>query len=342
MASSVTAEGSDGGIRRPVADAHWLRPDGAVPAEPRWGHASGLQVGLAPLRGPRGLLRIYAVYLEHDRERLINFIAVEPISAGQSQRGLSELEHSSLDHENGKRFWSADAPDDSAPKEPTEPARGVIESIEGVEHLTVYVIVEPFDNGADVYVRLRFRADRPHEIAMAAFRRSGSAELEACVLTATMGNFARLRRLHLAHRVVAAGELWSGFEGSHFTEHARFGMGELLRVDGDVVVSATPDEDAPHEAVYADDVKDHWRYMGKRAVQTWRVADPDPQLQVLLNGRTAYWASTSPIPGGVSYENFEIVEPFRQGRELTFSIAPLGEETLSSTSLGDRPAAPVN
>lgn len=335
MASSVTAE-ETGGLRPPDIEGNWVRPGGATPAEPRWGHANGLQVGLAPLSGPRGLLRLYAAYLDHERERLINYIAVEPIPAGQTQRGLSELEHSVLDEKKGKRFWSADAPNDAVPKDPTAPARGVIETIDGIEHLTVHVLVEPFDNGADVYARLRFRADRPHEIAMAAFRRPGSVVLDACVLTATMGNFARLRRLHLADRVVTAGELWPEFEGTHFAEHARFGVDELLRVDAEVVViSASPDEDAPHEAVYADDVKDHWKYMGKRAVQTWRVADPDPRLQVLVNGRTAYWASASPIPGGISYENFEIMEPFRQGRELTFSIAPLGEDSLSPTSLGE-------
>jgi hypothetical protein len=33
-----------------------------------------------------------------------------------------------------------------------------------------------------------------------------------------------------------------------------------------------------------------------------------------------YWNSKSPIPGGVSFENFELVSPFRQGEEFVFSV----------------------
>jgi hypothetical protein len=37
--------------------------------------------------------------------------------------------------------------------------------------------------------------------------------------------------------------------------------------------------------------------------------------------------SASPIPGGTAYENVELVEPFRQGRELFFGIEPLTATT---------------
>jgi hypothetical protein len=76
----------------PDTDGVWLRAADAAPAEPRWGFADGLQVGLHPLRGPRGLLRIYAPYLGHPRDRLLNFIAIEPIPQGATERGYSELE----------------------------------------------------------------------------------------------------------------------------------------------------------------------------------------------------------------------------------------------------------
>ena len=76
--------------------------------ESRWGHADGLQLGLQPEFGPRGLLRIFAPYLGHPAERLVNFIAIEPIVAGQTERGFSELEMSALDGVRGKRFWSTD------------------------------------------------------------------------------------------------------------------------------------------------------------------------------------------------------------------------------------------
>lgn len=71
----------------------------------------------------------------------------------------------------------------------------------------------------------------------------------------------------------------------------------------------------------------NWRYVGRRAVQGWRVPRPSPELEVLVNGRWAYWASTSPIPGGVSYENFEIFEPFSDGQEFVYWAEPMAEDS---------------
>lgn len=311
----------------PVPDGGWLRPSPERPAEPRWGHVDGIQVGLHPLPGPRGLLRLYTPYLGHDRLRLLNFVAVEPIAAGESRRGFSELERSDLDDAPGKRFWTSDEPGDVEPADPQAAARGVVEDVNGAECLTVWVHSERFANGAEVSVRVRFFADRPREVSLAAFRREGSVELAHCVLTATMGNFARLRHLHLRDRVVTPAELWPGFTRTDFTDHGRFGVAELAQApDGGVVVAATPDEAAPHEALHADGTSAHWRYVGQRAVQGWRVPEPSPELQVLVNGRWAYWASQSPIPGGVSYENFEILEPFCDGQEFVYWAEPMDDE----------------
>ncbi|MGO4592993.1 hypothetical protein AB4Z18_04130 [Leifsonia sp. 2TAF2] len=306
----------------------WLRPDATTAAEPaaepRWGHPDGIQVGLHPLPGPRGLLRIFAPYLGHPRDRLLNFIALEPIPQGETARGYSELEHSALDDAPGKRFWSADDLSDIAPRDPLSPAQGVVELVDGVETLTVHILSERFDNGAEVAVRVRFRSDRPHELALATLALPGSAPLEYLVVTATMGNYARLRRLALADATVTPAELWPGFTGAHFAEHAEFALDRLPRnAAGEVEVSATTDEADPEAAVYDSDVAEHWKYSGLRAVQTWIAADPDPRLRVLVNARAAYWASTATIPGGPSFENFEFVEPFRQGREFRFRIEPV-------------------
>lgn len=310
-------------LAEPVIEGLWLRPNQQHPAEPRWGFADGLQVGLHPLGGPRGLLRIYAPYLDHPRDRLINFIAIEPIVAGQETRGLSELERSELDNAHGKRFWSADSPDDNSPQQSNEPARGVIETVNGVEHLTVYVLIERFKSGAHVYLQLRFRADRPHEVGIATFAHADSATLDYCIATATMGNFARLRLLHLAKQVVTPAELWPDYNGDHFTPHASFPLGQLRRTDaGDAIVDATTDESDPTAAKYHPATNRHWRYAGKRAVQSWRASDPAEQLEALVNGRRVYWASQAPIPGGVSFENFELKEPFKQGREFVFAVEP--------------------
>lgn len=309
-------------LAEPSVDGLWLRPGQGEPAEPVWGHADGIQVGLAPLPGPRGLLRIYTPYLDHPRHRMVNYLAVEPIVAGDTQRGFSELERSELDSRPGKRFWSTDDPADPTPVEPELPTRGVIDEVDGVERLTLYVGVERFDSGADVFVRVRFRADRPHEVAVAGFDRECSAPLRALVLTATMGNYARLRALRLRERIVTPAQLWPDFSGTAFTEHARFPLDELERDGRAALVTATTDEVDPASAMYSDDTKDHWHYQGSTAVQGWRVDDPHDDLEVLVNGRWAYWASESPIPGGPSFENFEVVEPFRPGAEYRFSVEP--------------------
>jgi hypothetical protein len=310
-------------LASPVIEGRWLRPAAESPAVPRWGHAEGLQVGISPLPGPRGLMRIYTPYLGQPEPVMINFIAIEPIPRGEQERGLSELEQSRLDGVRGKRFWSADNLDDRAPRPATEPARGRVVEVDGVECLQVFILVEPFDNGADVTMRLTFRADRPHEVGIATFANETSIDLEHCIVTATMGNYARLRELHLADRVVSSKELWPDYRGNDFAPHQHFPLRELSRTpEGEVMIAATPDEAEPQSASYAPGVRRHWRYQGRQARQTWRVADPHPELEALVNGRRIYWASRSPIPGGISFENFELVAPFKQGGEFWFGVEP--------------------
>ena len=199
----------------------------------------------------------------------------------------------------------------------------MIETIDGVECLTVWIGVERFDNGADVRVRVRFRADRRHEVEVAGFANEASAPLQNLILTATMGNWARLRVLELANASVHPRELWPDFSGTGFSRHARFQL-PALRREGDVaVVSAIGDEQDPWSVKYADDTADHWRFLGRRARQSWRIDGPHPDLEVLVNARWSYWASASEIPGGPAYENFEIVEPYRPGAAFRFSVEPL-------------------
>ena len=84
----------------------------------------------------------------------------------KSIRGLSELEWSELDNVRGKRFWSSDTPE--APSFPDKyyPAHGIVTNENGVETLTVYFFCETFDNGADVYVRIKFTAGKPYEFEL--------------------------------------------------------------------------------------------------------------------------------------------------------------------------------
>ena len=118
-------------INEPLQQGPWIHPSPDFPAEPRWGFADGIQLGIAPLGGPRGLLRIYAPYLDHPRDRLINFIAIEPIPAGADRRGYSELEPSRLDPERGKRFWSASSVDAPEIGLGDHPVPGELSTIDG-------------------------------------------------------------------------------------------------------------------------------------------------------------------------------------------------------------------
>jgi len=273
--------------------------------------------------GPRGLLRIYAPYLGQPPGRVINFIAVEPILRGQNGRGFSELEPSRIDGVRGKRFWSSNTPEDLPPRLPQNPARGVISRNDDVETLEVFVLIERFDSGAHPYLRLRFQSDRPHEVGIAVFAHADSKPMQTCILTATMGNYARLRRLHLADRVVLSLDLWQQFDGNGFAPHRAFSVKQLtLTPEGHAVVSATTNESEPQEAQYAAGTHRGWKYQGRRAIQYWRCEDPQDDLRVLVNGRTKYWASRSPIPGGISFENFEMVTGFRDGLELWFGAKP--------------------
>jgi hypothetical protein len=306
----------------PVVEGRWVRPSETWPAQPVWGHAEGLRVGLAPMPGPRGLVRIYAPKLGGPEQWPVNFIAVEPVAAGHRHRGLSELEPSRWDGMQGKRFWSTDRLEEHDPQPPEQPARGVIEIIDGVETLRVYIQIEPFDNGTRPLLRLSFRADRPDEVGVAVFAHPDSAPMAECVTTATMGNHARLRRLHLATRPVHSTELWPDYRDVHFTPHARFERQELhVNEEGHVIVAATPDEEDVERVVFAEGTARHWTYPRAFATQYWRHENPHAELAAQVNGRFTYWASGSPIPGGVSYENFELVEPFRDGQEQWFGIS---------------------
>jgi hypothetical protein len=315
-------------LARPVSDGGWVRPSGRRPAEPRWGFAEGIQIGLAPLPGPRGLIRVFTPYLGHADDRLLNFFALEPIPLGETARGYSELEHSRLDDVQGKRFWSTNELGDGlAPQSSTDPAGGVVETVDGtvdgVEQLSVFIQSERFDNGAHVAVRVVFRSDRPHELAVETYRHDDSVPLQALVVSATMGNFPRLRHLRLADRTTSPEQLWPGFAGDHFAPHHSFPLHELERTpSGAALFTAWPDEEDPAATEYDSSVAEHWHYVGVPAVQTWRAENPSDELVGGVNARRVYWSSFAPIPGGAAFENVELIEPFRDGRSFVFQVEP--------------------
>jgi len=322
----------------PEKNGIWVQPAQNTKAQPIWGFANGIQIGIAPLDGPRGLIRIYTPYLGHDEFVVTNFIAFEPIDKANNIRGLSELEWSELDNVRGKRFWSSNTPE--APSFPDKyyPAHGIVSDENGVETLTVYFFCETFDNGADVYIRVKFTAGKPYEFEITGYITEESDELSRFILTATMGNKARLRTLHLANeKTKEAGRLWPGYKDSNFTEHNHTPLSEMIKdKNGGAWFIASPNEEDPSKAVYAEDTHAHWKYTGRKATQYWYCPKPSGELEGVVNGRYAYWASKSPIPGGISYENFELTEPFRSGQSYIFGITPLSpEEFISDITAGN-------
>jgi hypothetical protein len=303
----------------PVEKDGWLRPAPGKKSEPVWGVKGGIAVGIWPTSGPRGLLRVYAPYLGQKYPRMINFISIEPTARGQ--RGLSELERSDSDGVAGKAMWTADTRD-ARPCPPWEPAAGRVVSMGAVKSLSFFLFVEPFRNGARPVIQVTLRADRPREVHFKLFADRRSAPMRSCVLSATMGNYARLRRVWLKDEVVASTGLWPKFkpDALGFTPWHEWPASRLLVVRGEAIVAATSDEADPAQARYAADVPAHWRYQGKPATQFWRASRQDG-LKARVNGRATFWATKAVIPGGVAYENFEMQAPFRAGQEFHFGVS---------------------
>lgn len=316
-----------GDMAAPTTEGPFVRPSPGGPSEPVWGLKDGLRIGLWPTPGPRGLLRVYTPYLDQPKFRVINFIAVEPIVDGP--RGLSELEQSTRDGRQGKWFSPSNTIEGPA-RNPWEAPRGELTvDSNGHQILSIYFHVEPFKNGARPIVQAKFRSDRPHEVELLTFAAPGGASMKSCILTATMGNYARLRRVFLADQVVSAKELWPDYqpEGWGFTPHVSWPATQLMHRGEHILIAATSDEADPASAAYDKSVTNGWHYVGKPATQYW-TAPADPELVARVNGRATYWASSAPIPGGISFENFELEVPFASGRSFTFGVSPFTPRQL--------------
>jgi hypothetical protein len=93
-------------------------------------------------------------------------------------------------------------------------------------------------------------------------------------------------------------------------------------------VAATSDEEDP-ASVPIPEVR-WWRYRGPLLTQYWRVPARwvEPDLRVRVNGRRVYWASRLEIPGGISFENFEVRQTYRPGQEFIFGLTRQGPRDL--------------
>src|SRR5690606_4823394 len=109
--------------------------------------------------------------------------------------------------------------------------------------------------------RLRFYEDRPYEVEIAKYASEGSDELENFIVTATMGNYARLRKLYLKNETQSSTKIWPNYVGDAFTAHAHFPVQDFIdNQKGEVYFVAAPDEKQPQKASYGQDTNHHWKY----------------------------------------------------------------------------------
>ena len=308
----------------PATDGIWIRP-AAGDCIPIYGFKDGIRLGIQPARRPRGIVRIYAPYvLPEQQYPAVNFMAIEPIVNGW--RSLSEIEHSALDDTRGKRIWFTDLRHPDPPPLPAwNSSRGRLGTLmvggKKVETLTVYLNVEKLDNGAQPIVQVMFRSDRPNEVGFKVYAAKDSAPMESCVITATMGNYSRTRLLWLKDEVMDSRKLWPDYKGNEFVGTDEIPASRMLRSkDGTLTVAISPSESDLSDVSMPPS---GWPFHGKVSTQYWRKYPGTAQkdLRVKVNGRASYYGGHAPIPGGVAFENFELIEGFKAGVESWFGIS---------------------
>ena len=92
-------------------------------------------------------------------------------------------------------------------------------------------------------------------------------------------------------------------------------------MSGDVIVPATTDELDP-ASVWPFGDRPGWRWPGGIYTQYWKkpAGKYKDDLRLRVNARKVYWASTHPIPGGISFENIELQEQFYPGQKFVYGV----------------------
>lgn len=273
-------------------EPQWVRP--AKPGDPLiWGRRDGIIFGLfspGGIRGPRGLIRIGLYTANSQEPQLLNFIAIEPVVRGPGARfdrmAFSELEMSELDSgQRGKRMTVDPSTSDNAVPS------GTLETIHigkaTVERLSVRIDVEKFtQNGAHVYVVASIDSDHPQELRISPGAESDSPLLDELTVTATMGNYERLRLLWLKDQLVDSRKLFAAYTGTAFVEKDNYPLPQMLRSgEGDAIAFCTSNEKDPQTTPGNDTA--HWVYKLPKLTQYWRVPgrDVQPDLRVRVNAR---------------------------------------------------------
>ena len=327
----------------PTSKTEWIRPvndkDPSV-----WGIHDGIVFGLWPYsietgtdemgKDPRGLIRVG--YELNGNVYLINFIAIEPVVNGKME--FSEISPSKVDGQWGKLMWAVDS-ESSGKYYPSAITPGILTHPDpkhpNVEKLSVYVYMEQFLNGAYPYFKISISNDKPDEIGFEIFNQKSSAPMERCALTATMGNYSRLRLLYLKDEVIDSRKLYKGFDGIDFVEKKGYPAKQMLTdKNGDYIVLAASNESFAELSAWPQDTDyiTHWNWRYRpffKVAQYWRKekSGNDSSLHVRVNGRAKYWSGGSKntnnyidIPGGPAFENFELRENYYSGQKFYFGI----------------------
>ena len=198
---------------------------------------------------------------------------------------------------------------------------GVISSPQrGVEELSVTLHMEKFGNGAHIRLVLSQRSDAPDELRLKVLAEPDSAPIKSCILTATMGNKARVRQLWLKDETLSSFNIFGDYTGSGFAPSAFFPLARLPHNStGDVLVAISNDETNPAAAL---EPGNFWKYCGEKVTQYWRkpASEVNDSLRCAVNARFTYWMSQNPVPGGLAFENFEFVDDFKAGEEFIFGV----------------------
>ena len=315
--------------------SQWIQPH--APGDPLiWGRRDGILFGLPSpggLRGPRGLIRVGVISPTTGKPELINYIAVEPVTLGPGSRAsrmaFSELEPSRLDPgERGKRLSVDLSSYEKSNLDKSNLPVGTMQTFPGernspaIERLSVQIDVERFSaNNAHVHLIASIDSDHPDELRLSVFADNDSPPIEELAITATMGNFERLRRLWLHRCVVDSRELMGSYAGDAFADPPNYPLRDMLRTaDGDAIVFATSNEDNPSS--FPGTPNGHWHYPLPKLTQYWRISahEIEPDLRVRVNGRRVYWASHDIVPGGIAYENFDVRQRYTPGQTYIFGI----------------------
>jgi hypothetical protein len=332
------------------AKTKWIRPTSAS-GNKTWGMHNGIVFSLWPngvetgdigTGGPRGLVRVGYQY--QGKIYLINFIAIEPIVDGKIE--FSEISPSGIDGNWGKLFWAADSEDASA-HNPDNISSGVISHPDpnnaATEQLTIYMFTEQFLSKANPYLKISIRSDKPEEICFEIFNKKNSAKMDRCTLTATMGNYSRLRQLYLKDETIDSRKLYDDFTGIDFIEKQNYPVCKFLKLkDGSPIAIATTNETFTELSAWPTDMaytaKIGWMYRPDiKLTQYWRKDNSgyDPSLVARVNGRAKYWAGGTRdadqyvnIPGGPAFENFELREKYYPGQKIYYGLTKKTAEEL--------------